>query len=114
MKLPKSTDEQKSRRKNELQKALREATEVPTRTLENAYGVRLLAQKIIKIGNKNARSDAETALELSKAAIAGSLSNVRLNLESLKEDVEFSESIAIRVNPILEKLSMIRLDVKSN
>ncbi len=83
---------------------------MPTRTLESAYNVMLLAERVLPIGNRNARSDAETALELSKAAIAGALSNVRLNLEGLKEDTEFSNSITSRINPILENHSLGKLE----
>jgi formiminotetrahydrofolate cyclodeaminase len=45
----------------------------------------LLAGEIGETGNKNARSDANVARMLARAAVLGMLENVRVNLESLNE-----------------------------
>jgi formiminotetrahydrofolate cyclodeaminase len=44
-----------------------------------------LASDIGEIGNPNARSDARVAESLARAALAGAIENVRINVASLSE-----------------------------
>jgi len=44
-----------------------------------------LGREIGEIGNKNARSDANVAVALARAALAGAVENVRVNVASLSE-----------------------------
>src|SRR6266513_1100732 len=48
-----------------------------------AYGG--VQQRVAQIGNKNARSDANVAVALARAALAGAVENVRVNVGSLSE-----------------------------
>ena len=93
-------------RRRNVSGALREATEVPSITLEQSSMVLDLAREVLSIGNRNARSDAETAIELSKASMRGAWSNIKVNLESMKgeEDQEYKQSILGRVTPLLQKI----------
>jgi len=108
VKLPKSTESERIERKAKMNSALRTAAEIPSETAVSAYSVFLLAKQIHKIGNKNAQSDAETAIELSQASILGAWSNVKTNIKGLDGEEEFVRSITLRLKPIVEEVSRAR------
>ena len=54
----------------------------PDELLTVAYA---LAREIERLGNKNARSDAKVGEALARAALAGALENVRVNVQALSE-----------------------------
>jgi len=102
LRMPRGTDQEIEEREKSVISALRAATLVPAKTLELSYRVHSLAREIAEIGNRNARSDAESAIHLAIAANRGSLSNIHLNLESLsrkEKDGAFIESIKERIKP---------------
>lgn len=78
-KLPKEN----KNRKEEIEKTLIYAMEVPRRVAGFAKEVETLAKKVVRIGNKNAISDAKTAGHLAKAAYSSAMENVRINKVSL-------------------------------
>ena len=102
--LPKTTGEEKKFRSGELKSALKEATAVPSETMKASLGVLKLAKEVLEIGNKNARSDSETAIELARAAIKGSWSNARINLDSLRDEPEFVSSTRESLEQILAQV----------
>ena len=53
--------------------------------MEAGPGLSALARDIGAIGNPNARSDARVAEGLARAALAGAVENVRVNVASLSE-----------------------------
>ena len=108
MKLPKSTETEKSERKEKMNSALKTAAEIPAETAISAYSVFLLGKRIREIGNKNAQSDVETAIELSRASILGAWSNVKTNIEGLAGEDEFVNSITQRLKSIVEEVSRTR------
>ena len=63
--------------------AIKKAIEVPTDTKELACLVQKLAKSMIENGNKNAVSDAKTALHLAEAAEKSAQENININHESL-------------------------------
>ena len=65
--------------------ALLGAAETPLATARAAGRIAALAPAIGEIGNKNARSDARVAEQLARAALAGAIENVRVNLAGLSE-----------------------------
>lgn len=73
----------KSKNKTRIRKTLLEASAVPARVALKSSEVSELAKAISKIGNKNALSDAKTALYLAKAARLSALENVRINKRAL-------------------------------
>jgi len=107
LKLPKSTDAERIEQKAKLNSALKAAAEIPAQTAVSASSVFLLAKRIRDIGNKNAQSDAETAIELSRASILGAWSNVKTNVEGLVGEDEFVKSITQRLVAIVEEVSRI-------
>jgi formiminotetrahydrofolate cyclodeaminase len=58
---------------------------VPLTVASVTSTVRKLAQEMEQLGNKNARSDARVAEGLARAAIAGALENVRVNVAALTD-----------------------------
>jgi len=65
--------------------ALLEAARTPGEVARRAARLLELAEEVGKIGNKNARSDAKVAEGLARAAIAGALENVRVNVAALSD-----------------------------
>jgi glutamate formiminotransferase/formiminotetrahydrofolate cyclodeaminase len=102
--LPKNTDDERSQRKSALESALKKATEVPASTMLECERIFEFAREIASIGNKSAISDAQTALELARAAAMSAWSNVKINLEQLSYDIQFVRSINERLQTIVEKL----------
>ena len=74
----------KSRNKEDIKDALIKAANVPSRVAKLSIELIALAKIIGKIGNKNAISDAKTALYLAEAAKKGAEENVKINLSVLK------------------------------
>lgn len=70
--------------------ALRHATSVPLGVAERAAEVSRIAESLRPITNPNMASDLTTAVALAKAALTGALSNVDINLGSMKPG--FSEN----------------------
>jgi glutamate formiminotransferase / formiminotetrahydrofolate cyclodeaminase len=66
--------------------ALKQATSVPLGVAERVVEISQIASKLIPITNPNMKSDLATAIALAKAALAGALANVEINLESLKDE----------------------------
>ena len=66
--------------------ALKQATTIPLGVAERVVEVMQIASNLIPITNPNMKSDLATAVALAKAALAGALANVEINLESLKDD----------------------------
>jgi glutamate formiminotransferase / formiminotetrahydrofolate cyclodeaminase len=65
--------------------SLKLATGVPLKVAENAHEVAQIAQSLFAVSNPNMKSDLTTAQALARAAIAGALANVEINLGSLKD-----------------------------
>ena len=68
-----------------IDQALLGAARTPLAMARGAVRVMALAREMGQIGNKNASSDAGVALALGRAALAGSLANVRINVASLTD-----------------------------
>jgi glutamate formiminotransferase len=66
--------------------ALRQATNVPLGVAERAAEVRRIASELMPITNPHMGSDLVTAVALAKAALAGALANVQINLDSLDQE----------------------------
>lgn len=74
----------KSRDKVKIAKSLKKAAEVPGRISKLASQTILMARTMAKIGNKNAFSDAKSAIYLAQAAKKAADENVKINLKLLK------------------------------
>jgi glutamate formiminotransferase/formiminotetrahydrofolate cyclodeaminase len=72
--------------------ALKRATSVPLGVAEGVVEVMQIASKLAPITNPNMKSDLVTAVALAKAALAGALANVEINLASLKDEAFVTET----------------------
>jgi glutamate formiminotransferase len=88
-KAAKITDEKSGERL--IEAALKEATAVPLGVAEKANEVAQLVKLLEPITNPNMKSDLTTASALARAAIAGALANVDINLSSLKDEAFAAE-----------------------
>lgn len=78
------TDKADPKRKEKIKKALNYAIDVPMEVRKLSKDLESMAVKVSKIGNKNAVSDAGTAMHLAQAAQKSALENIKINKESLK------------------------------
>lgn len=74
-------------RKEKIQNAFKGAAETPLKVAQIAKEINVLAKEVQKIGNKNALSDAKTAIYLSEAAQNSAIENVKINLLYIKDGV---------------------------
>lgn len=106
MKLPKTTQDEKLEQKKKLIEALKFAADVPAETMLFSHSIFSLASRIRTIGNMNATSDADTAIQLSRASVLGAFKNVKANLESLAGiEGEFTRDKYQSLEPIVDEVS---------
>jgi glutamate formiminotransferase/formiminotetrahydrofolate cyclodeaminase len=82
-----------------IEASLKLATGVPLGVAEKAHEVAQITEGLFAISNPNMKSDLTTAQALARAAIAGALANVEINLGSIKDQV-FAESVRKRVDVV--------------
>jgi len=75
--------------------ALRQATSVPLSVAERSAETKRIAESLKPITNPNMASDLITAVALAQAAITGALSNVDINLSSMKSDLSADDDTFI-------------------
>jgi len=85
-KMPKETPQMKKKRAQALQKALKEAAEVPWRTAEASFQVIELGQKLLPKGNPNLVTDIAVGVLLAEAALQSAVVNVEINLSFIKDE----------------------------
>src|SRR5256884_41124 len=68
-----------------VDQALVGAAQTPLQIARGAVRLMALAREIGAIGNQNARSDSKVAAALARAALAGAVENVRVNVAALSE-----------------------------
>jgi len=108
--LPKGTQQEKISRKERLQAALRNATEVPYRTALSCWRVLELNQRLPQIGNPNAVSDVGVSVHLAAAALRSALYNVDINCNYI-EDAEFVEDYRARRTSLSERAAGMEADI---
>ncbi len=119
MRLPKKTDDQKSKRLQEIQNATKEATKIPFTVVEQCCEVMDLALETASNGNPNSVSDAGVAGEMASAGARGAALNVKINTLDIT-DLEFVKDILnktdILIHEIEEKIITLRkiVDEKLN
>ena len=73
----------KSKNKEKIKKSLKYAIEVPFEVRKISQELEKIAYRVSKIGNKNALSDARTAIYLARAASKSALENIKINKQAL-------------------------------
>ena len=91
--LPKGSDDEKTRRSAAIQAAFREACESPRNTAMKCLEVLRLCELLLGKVNVNAISDLGVAASSAHTGLEGALMNVAINLPSIK-DVTYTASAA--------------------
>lgn len=84
-KLPKETEEEKTKRNEEINKGYERALKVPYELAQKAFKVYDFIYTASVYGNKNAISDAGVSALLLQTAIEGAVLNVKINLSSIDD-----------------------------
>lgn len=92
-KLPKDTEEEKTHRKEEIERTMKQAALVPFEIGKLAYSLLSVAETVILRGNANAITDGMIAVINARAAIKSAFLNVKINLGSI-QDAEFVKDLA--------------------
>jgi glutamate formiminotransferase len=103
MRLPKATDEEMQARQDGVERATRQATEIPLEVAEAAVAVLDLLARLAPISSPSMSSDANTGAHLAAAALRGALENVRINLDSVR-DPDFQKSARARADKLESRL----------
>ena len=83
--------EEKAARRDATQKAVTQAAAIPLTAAEKAAEMMELSELAVRIGNKNAVTDALVAAILCSAAVRGAVLNVLVNLDSLEDQAAATE-----------------------
>ncbi|HLJ82378.1 MAG TPA: cyclodeaminase/cyclohydrolase family protein [Ktedonobacterales bacterium] len=95
-KLPKATDEEKGRRDDAIQTALRDAMQPPLRMMAIDCRVLALAEEAAASGNPTVASDAGCAALLGEAAVRAAGLNVLANVVLLHDEAAATEARAAK------------------
>ena len=97
--LPKDSDEEKTARKQAIDRATRVATEAPLNTMRACQQALRGALVVARNGNRRTTSDVGVGVELLLAALRGARLNVEINLSSL-EDAAYVARITTEVEEL--------------
>jgi len=106
MRMPKSSEREKTARVEAMQAAYRKATEVPLETMERCIEALELAEAAAKKGNRSATTDAAVAILLAESAIRGASLNCAINLASIRDEA-FRSTAEERVDRLLKRADEI-------
>jgi formiminotetrahydrofolate cyclodeaminase len=104
--LPRGTDEDKAKRAEAIQHALRAATLAPLRVCEACFEVIQLSRVAADKGNLNVISDAGVAVLAANAGLRSSALNVYINAKGIK-DRDFADKHVADVNALLAKAAAL-------
>ena len=100
--LPKNTEEEKERKAQIMEKALKDACSVPMEIMEKCCEAIDVIETFAKKGSVIAISDAGVGAAFLKAALEGASLNVFINTKSMT-DREYAESLNLRAEELLAK-----------
>lgn len=112
LKMPRGSDEEKRARSNAVQESLKYASELPYETALLCLNVMKIAIEMLKTGNKNAASDASVSGFLAYASLNGALYNVKINLNSIKDN-EFVRDRDEKIHRLAEESEELLCRIKS-
>jgi len=100
--LPKNTDEEKSRREELMQKALKTATDTPMEIARTLLEALVITEKLSRIGNKMAISDAGVAAYICEAAVNAVLLSADINIPMIKDQDYVNKVLAEKAQIVAE------------
>ncbi len=95
-KMPKASADEQSARKAAIQRALREATDVPLGVVRLSATALVQAAAVAAHGHKAAGSDVGVAIALLRAGLRGARLNVEINVGSLT-DAEYTSAVTAEI-----------------
>jgi methenyltetrahydrofolate cyclohydrolase len=101
-KLPKSSDEEKSRRAETIQASLERATQVPLECARACFAVIEMARRATDLGYKHVISDVGVGVAAADAALRSAALNVFINAPALK-DRAFAEQAVSEIKQLLAR-----------
>lgn len=104
MKMPKETEEEKAARSEKIQKEYKVAIEVPLSLGRGVTELYPFAKELAENGNANAITDVAVALINIKAAAEGAFLNVKINLNSLKDEA-YRKSLEEKMAKTLDEVN---------
>jgi glutamate formiminotransferase / formiminotetrahydrofolate cyclodeaminase len=111
-KLPKSSDDDVSRRTAAIESATKEAALVPLSVMKHAVEALKLSQIVADKGNVNSVSDAGVAGLMGLSALEGANYNVRINLKSLA-DTSFVQTTRNECDALLKSGRALAAEIRS-
>ena len=84
--MPSSTQEEKNKKEEVMQKCLKNACSAPMKTLFNTYDAIMLHKEIQDISSKNIISDVGVGVQFLKAGLNSAYLNVLINLNSITDE----------------------------
>jgi formiminotetrahydrofolate cyclodeaminase len=70
---------------------------------EDAFEIMMLAQRAVKIGNKNAITDGAVSVMAARTGALAAIANVKINLDSIK-DGDFVEKLSLKISALEGKI----------
>lgn len=105
-----STDEEKAKKEEVLQSALKVACSAPVRMVECIYESILLHEELVEISSKLIISDVGVGVQCLKAALYSAQLNVVINVNSIKDE-EYTSEVREKTVAMVEKGSEIADEV---
>ncbi len=105
-KLPKETEEEKSRRTEAIQEATKHAALVPMEVARKSFSLIPHIEAVVERGNQNAITDGCVAMMCARTAVLGALLNVRINLGSIS-DKDFVANLEADIKKMEEEVQMM-------
>ncbi len=105
--LPKKTEEEKKIRKEAIEKASKQAMEIPFKVMETALGSIAVMRAMAENGNPNSASDAGVGALCALTAVEGAYLNVKINAMGIM-DKKFTEDMLIRAEEVAQKARSCR------
>lgn len=102
--LPRDSEREKQIRRETIQEKMKQAALAPFQTAEMGVSLFPLIQEVIKIGNKNAVTDALVASLCAATTVLGAAFNVQINLQSIEDETfvsEYSQKVKRMVQEVL-------------
>ena len=112
MRLPKKTKEQIAERDEAIEKANKNATNIPFTVMNCCNEVLDIALRSAENGNENSVSDAGVAGEMASAGARGSSLNVRINLSGI-EDKQFCDKMKNETHLVLKEVDSKLKEIRS-
>jgi len=111
LKMPKATSEEKTKRKDALQSALKKAAEVPLETMEKCRETMIISKMALEKGSKSAFTDAGSASLVAHAALKAAALNAKVNLASIKDE-GFCARETARVESLMQEAAGLAAEME--